>query len=111
MKKKNSTTKKLSPVTAKNTCFDRIREILASSRSQALQAVNFAMVKAYWEIGREIVQEEQRGTDRAGYGEQLLVDLSKQLVREYGKGFRPRNLLYIRNFSSHSQNRKHCLRN
>jgi len=79
-------------------CVQRIREILSSSRNQALQTVNFAMVKAYWEIGQEIVEEEQRGADRASYGEQLLVELSRQLVREYGKGFRPRNLLYIRNF-------------
>lgn len=97
--KKPKSSKKL-PAKSQNfeACLHRIREILADSRGRALQAVNAAMVRAYWEIGREIVEEEQKGADRAEYGEKLLHDLSKGLVVEYGKGFSPRNLLYIRNF-------------
>lgn len=56
------------------------------------------MVKAYWEIGREIVEEEQRGRDRAGYGEFLLIELAKDLSKEFGKGFTERNLRHIRSF-------------
>ena len=49
-------------------CLSRVRLIMQSARHQALQTVNTAMVQAYWQIGREIVEEEQRGKDRADYG-------------------------------------------
>ncbi|MEO5971307.1 MAG: DUF1016 N-terminal domain-containing protein [Bdellovibrionia bacterium] len=62
------------------------------------QAVNAAMVQAYWEIGREIVEEEQRGASRAGYGDQLLVTLGRTLAHEFGKSFSDRNLRFIRAF-------------
>ena len=76
----------------------RIRDILARSRSQALQAVNAAMVQAYWHVGREIVEEELRGKSRAEYGSRLLSELSRQLTAEFGKGFDRSNLTNIRNF-------------
>ncbi len=79
-------------------CLTRIREILSRSRAQALQSVNAAMVQAYWEIGREIVEEEQRGAARAGYGEQLIQEISAQLSGEYGNGFKARNIAYMRGF-------------
>lgn len=79
-------------------CLNRIREILIRSRNQALQAVNAAMVQAYWEIGREIVKEEQRGAARAGYGDQLLATLGKTLTYEFGRSFSDRNLRFIRAF-------------
>jgi hypothetical protein len=56
------------------------------------------MVQAYWEIGREIVKEEQRGANRAGYGEHLLAELAKNLSKEFDRGFTERNLRYIRRF-------------
>ncbi len=67
-------------------------------RHQALQAVNAEMVRAYWEIGREIVEEEQRGQARADYGKSLLQNLSKQLTQEFGKGFDRSNLSDMRTF-------------
>jgi predicted nuclease of restriction endonuclease-like (RecB) superfamily len=76
----------------------RIRAILERSRAQTLLAVNTAMVRAYWEIGREIVEEELRGKDRADYGAHLLTSLSQQLTLEFGKGFDRSNLTNIRNF-------------
>ncbi|MBI4404785.1 MAG: DUF1016 domain-containing protein [Deltaproteobacteria bacterium] len=78
--------------------FNRIREILKHSRNHALQTINATMVRAYWEMGREIVEEEQRGANRAGYGEQLIRELSKRLSREFGQGFKERNLRNIRLF-------------
>src|SRR3569833_1432761 len=72
-------------------CLARIREVLAQSRNQALMAVNTAMVQAYWNVGREIVEEEQRGEVRAGYGARLLSQLSRQLCSEFGNGFKARN--------------------
>ncbi len=79
-------------------CLVRVRAILQSSRHHALQTVNAAMVEAYWQIGREIVEEEQRGQDRAAYGARLIDELAVALTREYGQGFVPRNLRYMREF-------------
>src|SRR5262249_16700929 len=62
------------------------------------QAVNAAMVLAYWEIGRTIVEEEQRGQARADYGRQLLAHLSRRLKVDFGKGFDPSNLSMMRAF-------------
>lgn len=78
--------------------ISRIREVLSKARHQALAAVNSAMVQAYWEVGREIVEEEQRGKGRAGYGHNLIENLSLQLTEEFGKGFTATNLRYMRQF-------------
>jgi len=77
-------------------CLNRVRAILHTSRRQALQTVNAAMVQAYWQVGREIVEEEQRGQDRAAYGTRLIEELSAVLTREYGRGFNTRNLWYMK---------------
>ena len=74
-----------------------IKEILTSAREKAYKAVNFAMVEAYWNVGKLIV-EAQDGNERAEYGEELLKDLSKDLTREFGKGFTVTNLRYMRQF-------------
>ena len=74
----------------------RVREILERARRQALQAVNAEMVRAYWEIGREIVEEEQRGQARADYGARLIATLAARLTAEFGKGFDERNLRFMR---------------
>ena len=79
-------------------CVSRIREILRASRAKALQSVNAAMISAYWYIGREIVEEEQRGRDRADYGAHLIQELSNRLSAEFGKGFSVPNLRLIRQF-------------
>jgi len=78
--------------------YSRIREILETARTSAYRAVNFAMVQAYWHIGREIVEEEQRGKQRAEYGASLIGELSQKLTAEYGQGFNKTNLWYIKQF-------------
>lgn len=78
--------------------YSRVREILEAARSSAYRAVNFAMVQAYWHIGREIVEEEQKGKSKAGYGEYLLKGLSIRLTKDFGKGFTETNLRYMRLF-------------
>jgi len=78
--------------------YSSIKEILQSARSQAFYAVNSAMVKAYWEIGRVIVEEEQKGKDKADYGERLMQNLSERLTKEFGPGFKNRNIWYMRSF-------------
>lgn len=81
-----------------DTTYQNIRAILEKARSTAYRAVNFAMVQAYWEIGRIIVVEEQKGEKRAEYGKALIKELSVRLTRDYGKGFIERNLWCMRDF-------------
>ena len=77
--------------------YDSIKEILTSAREKAYKAVNFAMVEAYWNVGKLIV-EAQDGNERAEYGDYLLKNLSKELTKEFGKGFTITNLKYMRQF-------------
>src|SRR5262245_39309159 len=60
--------------------------------------VNRAMVVAYWEVGRVIVEEEQQGKQRADYGAHLLEGLAQRLQGEFGKGFDRTNLHRMRAF-------------
>ncbi len=78
--------------------YENIRLILEEARSHAYRAVNFAMVTAYWNIGKVIVEEEQKGKTRAEYGRFLLTELSMRLTKDYGKGFNQTNLIYMREF-------------
>jgi predicted nuclease of restriction endonuclease-like (RecB) superfamily len=78
--------------------YQRIQSILAEARSRAWRAVNSAMVAAYWEVGRVIVEEEQRREDRAQYGKRLLEELSRRLKTDFGRGFDPSNLSMMRSF-------------
>ncbi|MEK6651317.1 MAG: PDDEXK nuclease domain-containing protein, partial [Nitrospirota bacterium] len=83
---------------AAESVYSRVREILETARSNAYRAVNFAMVQAYWHIGREIIEEEQKGKIKAGYGEYLLKDLSQRLTKDFGKGFDYSNVKNMRQF-------------
>ncbi|MCL1921194.1 MAG: PDDEXK nuclease domain-containing protein [Kiritimatiellaeota bacterium] len=86
------------PITeSENQIYGQIREILTMARAKAYSAVNFAMVEAYWLIGKQIV-EAQAGNERAEYGTHLLKFLSEQLTRDFGKGFTTTNLTYMRQF-------------
>ena len=78
--------------------INEIKKILKNARQKAYTAVNSAMVEAYWEIGRRIVEEEQNGKERAEYGKEILQNLSKELTEEFGKGYSYRTLREIRQF-------------
>jgi hypothetical protein len=78
--------------------YDTVADILRSARTNAYRAVNFAMVEAYWNVGRMIVEEEQKGKERAEYGQALLANLSRRLAKEFGDGFSERNLRNFRQF-------------
>ena len=78
--------------------YKRIKEILETTRTRIYQTVNFEMVQAYWNIGRIVVEEEQKGKERAEYGSYLIETLSERLTKEYGKGFTKSNLKYMRQF-------------
>lgn len=78
--------------------YQKIKDLLIQSRSRALQAVNAEMVACYWNIGRLIVEDEQRGEERAAYGKKIIQELSKRLTKEFGRGFNKRNFWFMRNF-------------
>lgn len=78
--------------------YGDIRGIIQQARQTAYSAVNSAMVAAYWQIGRRIVEEEQGGAKRAEYGKGLLKNLSAQLTKEFGSGFSPQSLANFRLF-------------
>jgi len=78
--------------------FIEIKTILEQSRQKSYQAINSAMVDAYWLMGKRIVEQEQQGKNRAEYGEHILVELSKALTTEFGKGFSYANLRNFRQF-------------
>jgi Pyruvate/2-oxoacid:ferredoxin oxidoreductase gamma subunit len=54
--------------------YRQVREVLTAARDRAWQAVNTVMVGAYWEVGRLIVEDEQAGKERAGYGKRVWKD-------------------------------------
>ena len=78
--------------------YDRISGILVAARSHVARTVNTSQVLANWLIGREMVQDEQRGKRRADYGKQAVAQLSQQLTTAYGKGWSPQSLFYMKQF-------------
>ena len=70
--------------------------LLANARQHIASSVNTILVETYWQIGRYIVEYEQKGAERAEYGSNLLNRLSNDLTLKYGKGFGKSNLLYMR---------------
>ncbi|MFR2648172.1 MAG: DUF1016 N-terminal domain-containing protein, partial [Blautia coccoides] len=77
--------------------YEQIKHILSEARNKVYQTANFAMVEAYWNIGKSIV-EQQDGYEKAEYGSRLIAELSKQMTIDFGKGFTPTNLKYMRQF-------------
>lgn len=78
--------------------YDDVRSILQTARNSAYKSVNSIMSKAYWDIGKRIVEQEQNGTDRAKYGDYIIRKLSKELSGEFGTGFSIANLKNCRQF-------------
>lgn len=90
------------------TYISEIKLILEQARQRAYQAVNTAMVEAYWLIGRRIVEEEQNGKEKAEYGEAVLKNLSIALTSEFGKGFSYANLRNFRQFFLTYPDKENC---
>jgi hypothetical protein len=72
--------------------------LLLQGRRRATYAVNNILVQTYWGIGKYIIEYEQGGLEKSGYGLKLLDRLSKDLSMMYGKGFSRSNLMYMRKF-------------
>lgn len=75
-----------------------LRALLNKSRQQLQQTINTTMVQTYWHVGRIIVEDEQKGSERASYGKQVISQLADILTNEFGKGFDARNLRNMRAF-------------
>jgi len=86
------------PMQLSPTFFLEIKQIFQVARQKTFSLVNRAMINAYWEIGRRILEEEQKGQDRAQYGAFLLRELAVRLTEEFGKGFDERELRRMRQF-------------
>ncbi|HLC46234.1 MAG TPA: PDDEXK nuclease domain-containing protein [Candidatus Nanoarchaeia archaeon] len=78
--------------------MNNIGNILEEGRRKAVQSVNQILVQTYWEIGRQIIEYEQEGREKAEYGSALLNNLSKDLSLRYGKGFSKSNIYLMRQF-------------
>lgn len=83
---------------AEEQLFSRVIDIIEGARGHVLRSVNTTMVQAYWLIGREIVEVEQQGARRAGYGDELIERLAGRVAHQLGKGFGPRTLRRTRQF-------------
>ena len=86
------------PRTSGNQLVADIIRIIRDGRDKAYKAVNASMIDTYWNVGRRIVLEEQKGELRAEYGTQLLKNLAADLTKELGKGYTERNLRNFRLF-------------
>jgi predicted nuclease of restriction endonuclease-like (RecB) superfamily len=78
--------------------YNNISELIEQSRKQVAQSVNLTVVYTYYEIGRHIVEDEQKGRQRAEYGKAVLKELSKRLSGKYGRGFSEDNLDRMKKF-------------
>jgi predicted nuclease of restriction endonuclease-like (RecB) superfamily len=75
-----------------------VRSLIQSARNAAASTINTLQVMTNYEIGRRIVEHEQKGEKRADYGKELLKRLSEQLAEEFGQGFSVSNLQLMRKF-------------
>ncbi|HEY9596803.1 MAG TPA: DUF1016 N-terminal domain-containing protein, partial [Cyanophyceae cyanobacterium] len=73
-------------------------DLMEAARRAAARSVNAIMTATYWEIGRRIVELEQKGESRAEYGKQIVERLSKDLSDRFGRGFQKSNLFQMRAF-------------
>lgn len=78
--------------------FQSVKEIIVQSREKVFRMANSTLLLTYWQIGKLIIEDEQKGKERAAYGKYTLKNLSKKLTLEFGKGFDESNLRNMRTF-------------
>ena len=83
---------------SEDSLFQSIKEIINQSREKVFRIANSTLLLTYWQIGQLIVEDEQKGKERAEYGKHTLKNLSKKLSLEFGKGFDESNLRNMRSF-------------
>lgn len=80
--------------------LNKIVNLIIEARNKVKTSINWTMVYTYFDIGRMIVEEEQKGKERAKYGEYVIPQLSSYLTNKFGKGFSITNLMQMRKFYS-----------
>ena len=98
MKRKDTVVGKSHQIAGYETILSDVAALLESARRASVRATNAIMTATYWEIGRRIVEYEQRGESRAIYGKELLQRLGDDLSKKFGRGFGWRNLYQMRSF-------------
>lgn len=78
--------------------FSDVQQIIYEARQKTYRLINSALVESYWQIGKRIMEEEQKGKNRADYGTYLIIQLATKLMTEFGKGFTERELRRMRQF-------------
>lgn len=88
----------MSNLEAGSTLLESVKAIVQQSKAAAYKQTNSVLLQMYWQIGKLIVEDEQKGAVKADYGKAVLKNLSSQLTLEFGKGFDESNLRNIRRF-------------
>ena len=78
--------------------FEEIKDLIHSARATVARGVDLVQVYTNFEIGRRIVEQEQKGKDRAAYGEEVIKALAERLTEEFGRGYSKRSLELMRQF-------------
>jgi hypothetical protein len=81
-----------------NSLYNSIKAIIEEARVQIVRNVNSVITYTHFQIGKMIVEHEQKGNERAMYAEKTLVQLSSDLTAEFGNGYSRTNLEYMRKF-------------
>lgn len=84
--------------TQNSALLQKVVSLLQSARNEVIRNVNRTMVYTYFEIGRLIVEEEQNGSNKAQYGQQIIQHISNKLTNEFGKGYSVTNIKQMRSF-------------
>jgi predicted nuclease of restriction endonuclease-like (RecB) superfamily len=88
----------MNPIQKQTNLYNSIKTLIENAKIQIIRKVNTTIILTYYEIGRIIVDDEQNGKHRADYAKEILLKLSKQLTKQFGKGYSVTNLEYIRKF-------------
>lgn len=83
-----------------NDFYSEIKTLIESSRTKVYESVNFVVVETYWQIGKRIFEEEQKGKEQIDFEKVLVESLGKQLTADFGYSFDGSNLIYMRRFYS-----------
>ena len=86
--------------------FEEIKGLIHSARATVARGVDLVQVHTNFEIGRRIVEQEQKGRNRAAYGEEVIKALAERLTGEFGRGFSGRNLASMKTFYLQYQERR-----
>ena len=81
-----------------NQFIESIKAVVSDAQNKAIRSVNQARVLMYWNIGKQIIEEEQKGEKRAEYGAFVIQTLAKELTTAFGSGFSKRQLELCRQF-------------